>query len=254
MTAHIQHPDLIENPHAFLSRSDGVSTGIYRGLNCGSGSNDDPSLVAENRRIAASIISNRRDTPMLSLYQIHSAEVAVVEGDWGATRPKADAMVTRTPGIILGILTADCTPVLFEDAKAGVVGAAHAGWKGAFGGVIENALNAMVKLGSKPKDIVAVIGPTIAQASYEVDSGFRQKFINTSQGNSRFFTPGKDSEHFQFNLPAYVKNRLVNAGCGHVHDTAIDTYTSACHFSYRRTTHKDEPDYGRQLSGIMLRS
>lgn len=254
MQDHITSPTFFKNPHAFLSRADGVSTGIYAGLNCGVGSNDDPDTVAENRRIAASLISGRRDTPLLSVYQVHGATVQVVTEDWGAERPKADAMVTKTKGLVLAILTADCTPVLFEDSHAGVIGAAHAGWKGALRGVLDNTLKSMQTLGADLNRIVAVIGPTIAQKSYEVDTGFRDNFLASSADNACFFEPGKDNSHFQFDLPAYVRDRLSRAGCTTIHDTAVDTYSSEDHFSFRRTTHRGEADYGRQVSGIMLAS
>jgi len=252
MTSHLKYPDLISSPHGFLSKQDGVSAGIYDGLNCGPGSNDDPDNVRENRRIAATLIAGRRDTPLVSCYQIHSNEVVVVSSDWGEDRPKADAMVTKQPGIILGILTADCTPVLFEDASAGVVAAAHAGWKGALSGVIENTVAAMEGCGADRVNIAAAIGPTIQQTSYEVDSGFEARFVDVDPRFSQFFTPGQDTDHRQFNLPAFVEDRLTTANITAVVNSGIDTYASENHFSYRRTTHRDEPDYGRQLSGIML--
>lgn len=249
---HLKFPDLFSSPHAFLSKSGGVSSGIYQSLNCGSGSNDDPDLVLENRRIAAEMIAARRITPVVSCYQIHSAHAVEVTEDWGNDRPKADAMVTKHPGIILGILTADCTPVLFEDQAAGVVGAAHAGWKGAHGGVIESTVALMEKLGASRENTVAVIGPTIAQASYEVGTDFEAQFLDLSGDYAQFFEPGADADHRQFNLPAFVRHQLGAANVGTVHDCAVDTYTSDVYFSFRRTTHRGEPDYGRQLSGIML--
>ena len=252
MSAHIKSPKLGSLHHAFLSRRGGVSCGLYCSLNCGPGSNDDPASVAENRRIAASVISERRDTPLLTCYQFHSDQVAVATSDWGEDRPKADAMVTNRPGLILGILTADCTPVLFADEKAGVIGAAHAGWKGAFAGVIENAVNAMEALGAARKNINAAIGPTIRQTSYEVDQNFRANFIAQTQTSARFFAAGKDTAHFQFDLPSYVHSQLDACNLGSIWDSGIDTYASSDHFSYRRTTHKNEADYGRQLSAIML--
>lgn len=254
MRSHTTAPSFIKSPHAFLSRADGVSTGIYAGLNCGIGSDDDPDIVSENRRIATSLISGRRDTPLLSIYQVHGATAQIVSEDWGTERPKADAMVTKARGLVLAILTADCTPVLFEDADAGIIAAAHAGWKGALGGILDNTLASMQTLGADRNRIVAVIGPTIAQPSYEVDAGFRATFLSDSQDNANFFIAGKDDSHFQFDLPGYVKNRLMRAGCGTVHDTGLDTYTSEEHFSFRRTTHRGEADYGRQVSGIMLSS
>ncbi len=252
MDNHLQMPDFLPVPHAFLSAEGGVSTGIYQSLNCGTGSNDDPDLVLENRRIAASVIAGRRDTSLVSCYQVHSNVAIEVTGDWGTDRPKADAMVTRQHGIILGILTADCTPVLFADKRGGVVGAAHAGWKGAQAGIIESTVNLMENLGANRADISAVIGPTIAQPSYEVSADFEQDFLTEDEKNAGFFAPGKDDSHRQFNLPGFVAAQLSSAGIKSIHDCSVDTYASDSHFSYRRTTHRGEPDYGRQLSGIML--
>jgi len=252
MASHLKYPDLISAPHGFLSRQDGVSVGIYEGLNCGTGSNDDPDNVRENRRIAASLIAGRRDTPLVSCYQIHSDQVVVVSSDWGEDRPKADAMVTNQPGIILGILTADCTPVLFEDANAGVVAAAHAGWKGALGGILEETLTAMEGLGAHRDDISAAIGPTIHAPSYEVTIDFRDHFVGEDSDAEKFFLSGKDNKHFQFDLPGYVHQIINWSDVESIEHADIDTYASDNHFSYRRTTHRGEPDYGRQLSGIML--
>jgi len=240
-------------PHSFFSRRGGVSGGLYASLNCGPGSNDDPANIAENRRITASLISGRRDTPLLSCYQIHSNQMVIAKSDWGEDRPKADAMVTNRPGLILGILTADCTPVLFADEKAGVIGAAHAGWKGALGGVLEETLTAMEGLGANRGDICAGVGPTIQAPSYEVTNEFQETFLSEDSDAERFFLPGKDENHRQFNLPGYVKQIINWSDVENIWDANIDTYTSDDHFSYRRTTHRAEPDYGRQLSAIMLR-
>lgn len=252
MNTHFSKPDFFSAPHGFLSAKDGISTGIYESLNCGVGSKDDVGLVYENRRMAANLIAGRRDIPVVSCYQIHSNKVIEVQEDWRDKRPEADAMVTRHPGIILGILTADCTPVLFEDADAGVVGAAHAGWKGALTGVLENTVATMEALGAHRTRIRAAIGPTIHQNSYEVGTEFRQTFMDADPAFVDFFTPGKDDAHFQFDLPGFVEARLQQAGINPVWNTGVDTYKSDNHFSYRRTTHRGEPDYGRQLSGIML--
>lgn len=252
MTSHLIFPEVIGTPHSFLSREGGVSTGIYEGLNCGPGSDDDPDNVRENRRIAASLIAGRRDTPLSSLYQIHSNKVVTVSSDWGDDRPKADGMVTTHPGIILGILTADCTPVLFADMKAGVIGAAHAGWQGALGGVIESSVATMEQCGAKRANIAAVIGPTIQQPNYEVGDDFEARFVDENPIFSTFFAAGKDTSHRQFNLPAFVENQLKVARVTNVVNCGIDTYASDNHYSYRRTTHRGEADYGRQLSGIML--
>ncbi len=252
MTDHLKSPALVA-PHAFFSRAGGVSTGLYRGLNCGPGSSDAPEAVVENRRIAAKHLSGNPDTPLLSCYQVHGREVVVALKDWGNDRPKADAMVTNQPGLILGILTADCTPVLFEDAEAGVIAAAHAGWKGALMGVTDATVRAMEALGAKRERIKAAVGPTIHQASYEVDLDFRDRFTREQLDFDRFFLPGKDPWHVQFDLPGFVKYRLETDDVESVWMAGLDTYISEDHFSYRRTTHKGEPDYGRQLSAIMLK-
>ena len=252
MNTHTVCPTLSTIPHGFFTRRGGVSRGIYRSLNCGPGSSDDPENVAENRRIAATAISARRDTPLLSLYQIHSDKAVIASSNWGDDRPKADAMVTNRPGLILGILTADCTPVLFADEKAGVIGAAHAGWKGALSGVLENTVTLMETLGAKRANITAAIGPTIHQKSYEVDTEFQDRFTATDPTYSQFFASGADENHLQFGLPEFVMHQLSKAGLPAPWHANIDTYTSQDHFSYRRTTHAQEPDYGRQLSAIML--
>ena len=245
-------PDFSNIPHGFLSKDGGVSHGIYEGLNCGPGSDDDPATVQENRRIAASLISARRDTPFLSCYQIHSNKVVNVTSDWADDRPQADAMVTDRPGLILGILTADCTPVVFADTAAGVIGAAHAGWQGALSGVLENTIAAMVSLGATRENTKAAVGPTIQQSSYEVRVDFRAHFISAQADNHVYFKAGKDAKHVQFDLPAFVEHQLAASEIGTVWNCNIDTYTSSDHFSYRRTTHRGEPDYGRQASAIML--
>lgn len=239
--------------HGFFGRSGGCSTGLYAGLNCGPGSKDQAANVSENRARAAKALSGERGTPVLSCYQVHGREVATVTRDWAEGRPKADAMVTDQPGLILGILTADCTPVLFEDACAGVIGAAHAGWQGALKGVTDATLSAMETLGASRDRIHAAIGPTIAQASYEVGADFRDRFTAESPDFERFFVPGKDTRHLQFDLPGFVEHRLKSAGVAAVWSAGLDTYASPDHFSYRRTTHRKEADYGRQLSAIMLK-
>ncbi|UTW60114.1 peptidoglycan editing factor PgeF [Kordiimonas sp. SCSIO 12603] len=252
MPKHITIDDFSSFPHSFMSNEGGTSRGIYRSLNCGPGSRDDVANVAENRRIVAEHIAKRRDAHVLSCYQHHSADVVVASSDWGEDRPKADAMVTRTPGLILGILTADCTPVLFSDEQAGIIGAAHAGWKGALGGVLENTILEMEKLGATRANIKTAIGPTIHQPSYEVGAGFKDQFLEKNTSFEKFFIAGKDSDHFQFDLPGLVTARLQAANILAIHNVRIDTYTSDVHFSYRRTTHRGEPDYGRQISAIML--
>ncbi|WP_420429681.1 peptidoglycan editing factor PgeF [Kordiimonas sp.] len=252
MTNHKTCPNF-QSPHGFLSCDDGVSTGLYTGLNCGPGSSDEPRCIAENRQIAAQIIGGDNKLPVLSCYQVHGDTVALAEADWGDDRPKADAMVSNTPGLVLGILTADCCPVLFEDAANGVIGAAHAGWQGAIKGVLCQTIKSMETLGANRHTIQAAIGPTIAQESYEVGTEFYNRFVSESAGFSVFFKQGKDTAHYQFNLPRFVRNQLEAEDICGIWDAAIDTYASPAHFSYRRTTHRQEADYGRQLSAIMLR-
>jgi YfiH family protein len=235
--------------HGFFGRGGGVSQGVYASLNCGPGSHDDPAAVAENRaRCVAALAPGAR---LVSLAQIHSATVHTVDAGWDfAARPDGDAMVTALPGIMLGILTADCVPVLFADAEAGVIGAAHAGWKGAVGGVLENTVAAMTKLDARPSRIAAAIGPAIAQAHYEVGADLRARFADA---DSRFFAASDRPEHFRFDLPGYVRRRLEAAGIGDVSDLALSTYPPENgFFSYRRTTHRGEADYGREISAIVL--
>ena len=237
--------------HGFLGRRGGVSSGIHGGLNVGAGSTDDVAAIAENRaRAVAAIAPGAR---LATVYQVHSADtVSVVEPYEERLRPRADALVTDRPGIALGILTADCAPVLLADRKAGVVGAAHAGWKGAIGGVTDSAIVAMVTLGARRERIVAAIGPCIARVSYEVDDAFARRFEETDPANERFFSPGREG-HQQFDLEAYVAHRLAAAGIGQVEMLGLDTYADpARFFSYRRATHRGEPDYGRQISIIAV--
>lgn len=238
-------------PHGFFSRRGGVSAGVFAGLNCGLGSGDDRALVAENRRRVAATLSGSADTPVVSTYQVHGTHCINVTAPWGDERPDGDAMVTNVPGLILGILTADCGPVLFEDAEAGVIGAAHAGWKGAVGGVMEATLDAMETLGARRAAIKAALGPCIHAASYEVTLPFREACRKADAGAEGFFLPGKDADHLQFDLPGYILARLDRLGVAATH-VNIDTYTSPDHFSFRRTTHRAESDYGRQISAIML--
>lgn len=249
--------DLIDNPHGFFDRSGGVSSGIYAGLNCGPGSEDDPANVAENRRIVSARIAGRRDWPLLSAYQIHSNIVHTVtdtptSADTDA-RPKCDALVTTRPDVILGILTADCAPVLFEDAEAGVIGAAHAGWRGATSGITDNTLDAMVRLGARLERISAVIGPAIQSESYEVGEDMRRQALDADSHTEGFFSAGERDAHYQFDLTGYISARLKRAGAGRIAAVGVDTYTNEQFFSYRRTTHRREPDYGRHISCIMLR-
>lgn len=238
-------------PHGFLGRRGGVSAGMVAGLNAGPGSGDDSAAVAENRRRAvAAVLPGAR---LVTVYQVHSPDCVTVAEPWDeSARPQADAMVTDRPGLLLGILTADCAPVLLADREAGVVGAAHAGWKGAFAGVTDRTVEAMVGLGARAGRIAAAIGPCIAQASYEVDGAFRQGFVDADPANLRFFTDGRPG-HFHFDLEAYVAARLERAGVGRVARLGLDTYSAPERFySYRRATHRGEPNYGRQISLIGL--
>ena len=238
--------------HAFLTRQGGVSSGLFTSLNCGYGSGDDNANVRANRERAADAIGLGADD-LATLYQVHSADVVEVSAPWALDeRPKADALVTRTPGLGLGILTADCVPVLFADARAGVVGAAHAGWKGALSGVVEATVAAMERLGAARADISAAIGPCIRQASYEVGPELRQAFIDADEASAGFFTASKRDGHFMFDLAGFVARALVDAGV-QGEDVGLDTYVDEERFfSYRRTTHKGEPDYGRGISLIRL--
>jgi polyphenol oxidase len=238
--------------HGFLGRRGGVSTGVHAGLNVGPGSDDDAASVAENRRRAAEAVLP--GAALVTLYQVHSADaVAVVAPFEERLRPHADALVTDQPGMLLGILTADCAPVLLADAQAGVVGAAHAGWKGALGGVTDSAIATMESLGADRDRIVAAIGPCIARTSYEVDDVFLRRFTAADPENERFFSAGRPGHH-QFDLESYVAHRLATAGIARVEALGLDTYSAPDRFfSYRRATHRSEPDYGRQISLIGLR-
>ncbi|MGV7121642.1 peptidoglycan editing factor PgeF [Sphingopyxis sp. 550A] len=238
-------------PHGFFGRRGGVSSGDLASLNCGLGSGDDPALIAENRRRAAEAVLP--GAALTGLYQVHGNRCVVVDAASDpAARPEADAFATRTPGLLLGILTADCVPVLFADAAAGVVGAAHAGWKGAIAGVTDATLDAMESLGATRAHIVAAIGPCIGRASYEVDEGFVQRFVTDDPANERFFAAGKPG-HAMFDIAAYVAARLAAAGVGTVAIGGQDTYAEeADYFSYRRACHRQENGYGRQISVIGL--
>ncbi len=238
-------------PHGFLGRRGGHSTGLVAGLNVGLGSDDEPEAVQANRALAAQVLLP--DARLVSVYQIHSPGCVTVSEPWtDAERPRADALVTDRPGLLLGIVTADCAPVLLADAQAGVIGAAHAGWKGAVGGVTDQTIAAMEALGAKRHRIVAAIGPCIAQASYEVDQGFVSRFCAEDPANMCFFEPGREG-HSQFDLEGYVAARLEAAEVGAVERLGLDTYPDPARFySFRRATHRGEPDYGRQISLIGL--
>jgi YfiH family protein len=238
--------------HGFFTRQGGVSTGLYESLNCGPGSNDAPDAVAMNRLRVTTALGIGA-TQLVTMYQVHGADCVRVERPWlRADAPRADACVTNVPGLALGILTADCTPVLFADVDAGVVGAAHAGWKGARAGVLDSAIAGMEALGAARRNIAAAIGPCIAQTSYEVGPEFRAALVGDDRDNDRFFIAGAgDRSHFD--LPAYVTARLVASGIGRIERVEADTAADpARFFSYRRTCLAGEPDYGRQISAITL--
>ena len=237
--------------HGFFTRAGGVSSGLYSSLNAGPGSDDMPVSVVENRaRIAAYLGASPSN--LLSPYQFHSSEVVVVGARFQGERPRADAIVTAKQGFAIGVVTADCGPLLFADVKAGVVGAAHAGWQGAVGGVIENTIAAMEKLGAKRAQIVAVLGPTISQVNYEVGADFAADLLARDVDSAAYFAVGVTQDKRQFDLPGYIMMRLLRAGVEGV-NTALCTYAEADRFfSYRRTTHQQEADYGRQMSALIL--
>jgi hypothetical protein len=238
--------------HAFFTREGGVSSGIYGSLNAGLGSNDDPAHVRENRRRMAEALGVA-DNALISCFQIHSPTVVVADAPHaGGDRPRADAVVSRTPGIACGVATADCGPVLFADPEARVVGAAHAGWKGAMTGVLEATIEAMEDLGATRGAIRVAIGPLIRQPSYEVAQTFIDQFAAADAAYARFFAAGKPG-HAQFDLPGFIGHRLAAAGIGMIDDLGLDTYADDQRFfSYRRTTHRKEPDYGRHIAAITL--
>jgi YfiH family protein len=237
--------------HGFLGRRGGLSTGVHAGLNVGIGSDDDANTVTRNRLLAVEAVLPHAQ--LQTLYQIHSAEaVTIVKPLDEGARPRGDALVTNRPGLALGILTADCAPVLFADAQAGIVGAAHAGWKGALGGVTDATILAMEAIGADRSRIVAAVGPCIARASYEVDASFLRRFCEDDPANERFFADGRDSHH-QFDLESYVVARLAGAGIGRIEALGLDTYADEDRFfSYRRATHRGESSYGRQISIVAL--
>lgn len=238
--------------HAFFAREGGVSSGIYAGLNGGLGSQDDPAHVAENRRRMAEQMGVAPEH-LLTLYQVHSPDAVVARGSWqGASRPRADAIVTRTEGLAIGVTAADCGPILFVDPNARVIGAAHAGWKGALTGVLESTIDAMEKLGSERSGIVAAIGPLIRQHSYEVGGEFVGRFVDADAENALFFIPSQRDGHAMFDLAGFIRMRLENAGVLMVDDTGVDTYSDERFYSYRRSVHRKEPDYGRNVHAIAL--
>ncbi|MET1756987.1 peptidoglycan editing factor PgeF [Novosphingobium sp. RD2P27] len=237
--------------HGFLGRGGGVSQGEVAGLNVGLGAGDDPAAVAENRRRARVAVAP--EAQLVTLYQVHSAECIVVTSPWNdADRPRADAIVTDRPGLLLGILTADCAPVLLADPDAGVIGAAHAGWKGAIGGVVQATVAAMEQLGAQRSRIRAAIGPSIAQGSYEVDDAFRDRFCAKDPQNGAYFAGGKPG-HWHFDLEGFVASQLAASGVEAAESLHLDTYGAPQRFySFRRSCHRNEASYGRQISLISL--
>ncbi|WP_245408083.1 peptidoglycan editing factor PgeF [Rhodobium orientis] len=252
----IEAPDLAALTgirHGFFTRNGGVSKGVYQSLNIGLGSDDDREAVLENRRRVADGLDVAADRLALP-YQIHSPDVAVLDAPWGAEeRPRVDAVVTATPGIAVGVTTADCGPVLFADADAGVVGAAHAGWKGAVGGVLDNTIAAMEGKGARRERIHAVLGPTISVKNYEVGPEFVERFLDEDATNRRFFGDAERDGHKYFDLPGYIMQRLERCGVKKAAMLGLCTYADEARFySYRRATHRREPDYGRLASAIVL--
>jgi YfiH family protein len=238
--------------HAFFTREGGVSDGVYESLNAGIGSHDDPARVTENRRRMAQQMGVAA-AHFLSMHQTHSSDVVVASGAWpGGSRPRADAIVTRTEGLAIGASAADCGPILLADPNARVIGAAHAGWKGALTGIIESTVGAMEDLGADRNGIVAAIGPLIRQPSYEVGGEFVERFIEADAGNGVFFIPSAREGHAMFDLPGYIRMRLENAGVLMIDDIGVDTYSDDRFFSYRRSVHRQEPDYGRHVHAIAL--
>jgi purine-nucleoside/S-methyl-5'-thioadenosine phosphorylase / adenosine deaminase len=239
--------------HAFFTRNGGVSTGLYASLNGGVGSGDAPANVADNRaRMAATLGVSPEN--FITAYQIHSPEVVTVARPWTSNaRPRADAIVTRTEGLAVGISTADCAPVLFADARARVVGAAHAGWRGALAGVIEATIDAMEQCGADRADIVAGLGPMIRQPNYEVGPEFVARFRAADAGNEHYFRPSKRSGHALFDLAGYIAAQLAAAGVRQIEDLGRCTYADeGAFFSYRRSVHRGEADYGRHINAIAL--
>jgi len=239
--------------HGFFTRQGGVSSGVYASLNCGPGSRDDAANVTENRARVAEILG-AEPGGLITVFQEHSAVAVIADKPWKAGKiPEADAIVTAKPGLAIGVLTADCAPVLFCDGAARVIGAAHAGWRGALSGIVEATVEAMRKLGARPERITAVIGPTISQKAYEVGSDFVERFLADEPESAAFFITDEGSGEPHFDLPAYVGERLARAGVGSIADLGFCTYCEETRlFSYRRSQHHGEEDYGRQISAILL--
>lgn len=239
--------------HAFFTRAGGVSQGIYASLNGGVGSRDDPAHVAENRERMAKALRVGADR-FATVFQIHSPDVVIAEKAWDVdTRPRADAIVTQSPGLAIGVTTADCGPVLFADPKARVIGAAHAGWRGALTGVLDATIAAMESLGADRTRIMAALGPTIRQRNYEVGAEFVQSFRDHDPANARFFLDAERDNHSLFDLPGYIAARLRHLGIAGIEDLGFCTYADPDRFfSYRRSVHRGEPDYGRHVNAIVL--
>ncbi|MBV1863966.1 MAG: peptidoglycan editing factor PgeF [Rhodobacteraceae bacterium] len=253
MTLEIITSDAIAARHGFFTRKGGISSGIFAGLNCGPGSSDQDEVVQLNRHLVAESLGVA-DKNLLTVHQVHSAEVITVASPFSADhpKPKGDALVTSQKGLALGILTADCAPILFEDSKAGVIGAAHAGWQGALGGVIATVITAMEALGADRQSIHASIGPCISQKAYEVGQEFLEEFIALDMQFTSFFAQG-EGDRYQFDLPRFCLHKLRQEQIGQANWTSHCTYSEENRFySYRRTTHRGEPDYGRQISAIVL--
>jgi YfiH family protein len=239
--------------HGFFTRQGGVSSGIYGSLNCGLGSKDEPACVAENRARVARCLG-AEPQQVVTLYQVHSATAVIVDTPFArGAAPKADALVTRIPGLVIGALAADCTPVLFAEPQAKVVATAHAGWRGALSGVLEAALLAMQSLGAERRRIRAAIGPCINQGNYEVGADFESEFLRHGGQNGRFFTRPGPGARPRFDLPGYVEQRLADAGLDIIERQSPCTYENeSLFFSYRRSMHRNESDYGRQISAIVV--
>jgi len=238
--------------HGFFTRQGGVSKGIYGSLNCGLGSGDDAESVRHNRALVAETLGVPPER-LLTLYQMHSATAVIVDKPWNGEAAKADALVTRTPGLAIGALTADCAPILLCDPQARVIAAAHAGWRGALSGVAEATIAAMEELGAKRERVVAVIGPSISQRAYEVGADYVDRFLAEEPASEAFFMTDESSGEPHFDLSGYVAERLSRAGVGSVSDLGLCTYCDETRlFSYRRSQHHGEEDYGRQISAIVL--
>lgn len=251
MTLDVITSDALSPKHGFFCRTGGISTGIYAGLNCGLGSNDTRENVLHNRTLVAQHLGITPET-LGGVHQIHSPTVHVVTPETVTQRPQADALVTNQTGLAIGVLAADCAPILFADADAGVIGAAHSGWKGAVGGVIQSTVSEMIELGANRENITAVVGPCISQASYEVGPEFLDQFIAEDTDFTRFFTNGKD-DRYLFDLPSFCLHQLRAEDIAHTEWVGHCTYKDESRFySYRRTTHRKESDYGRMISAIIL--